>query len=77
MVCGGNPSSHFPRLPELRALAGPVVAAACFVPPDTDVPGIQDSKQVPTQTRVLGCVKLLLGYYYDGCWRFFFLVFFA
>eukprot|EP00903_Cladosiphon_okamuranus_P019230 g17684.t1 len=26
--------------------AGPVVAAACFVPPNIDVPGIQDSKKV-------------------------------
>ena len=32
-------------------LAGPVVAAAVMFPPDTDIAGINDSKQVDPQTR--------------------------
>ena len=30
----------------MRYLAGPVVAAACFVPPGVEIAGIQDSKKV-------------------------------
>ena len=32
-------------------LAGPVVAAAVMFPPDTDIPGIDDSKQLDAPTR--------------------------
>src|SRR5690348_4855382 len=32
-------------------LAGPVVAAAVMFPPDTDIPGIDDSKQLDARTR--------------------------
>lgn len=58
-ACGGNPSLRFPRLPEFLAVAGPVVAAACYVPPEVDIRGIQDSKKVPTKHVFLTYLQLL------------------
>ncbi|MEO7742505.1 MAG: ribonuclease HII [Usitatibacter sp.] len=39
-------------------LAGPVVAAAVMFPPNTDIPGIDDSKKVDPQTRAELAVEI-------------------
>ena len=40
-------------------LAGPVVAAACFIPSDVHIPGIQDSKVMNEEAREEAYAKIL------------------
>ena len=39
-------------------IAGPVVAAAVILPPDFELAGVNDSKQVPAKKRELLCAKI-------------------
>lgn len=44
MVCGVDEAGRGP-------LCGPVVAAACILPPDVDLPGLNDSKKLTPKKR--------------------------